>query len=262
MNTLTRIAAILIASLVATTAQAKHIRVSSAEIITCTRLGCDHQPHFQNYNYNYDYQAKPHVRYAKHTKRVTREALRVDKPQEYVKPDHPGDKLVTREAHETGSGIVRSHKTGATAHVSPKWAPKFQHVVDALEAAGASIYYMGGYRSGHCSVGSQHPCGSALDICQDSRGHVSGLRDCHMPAPAAFHAIVAAAGVYGGEVWCHTDYGHIQGLASGAGCAPSGWVGNGHRGYQHYATMTGKMVASNDEAPKPHHYRHRHYASR
>lgn len=151
-----------------------------------------------------------------------------------------------RPSHgKSGSGIVRSRKTGATAHVSPSWQPVAQAAVDALESAGASIYYMGGYRPGTCSLANQHACNGALDICQDSRGHVSGLRDCDMPPPAEFNRIITAAGAFGGEVWCNTDYGHIQRQFSGAKCSnrPSGWVGNGRWGYHYYPTMTGSIKA-------------------
>lgn len=128
------------------------------------------------------------------------------------------------------SGVIRSSKTGATAHVASRYQFQFQALLDDFEARGATVYYMGGIRKGRCSLGSQHPCGWAVDFCQDYRGHVSGLRDCHLPGPAEFHAIVREHGLYDGSVWCNGDYGHVQVKDSG-GCnvAAHGRWGHGHR---------------------------------
>ena len=197
-------------------------------------------------------------------------AAQVTPSQNNITP-HKGRKVAKAEKpvqdangnEAVGSGIVVSHKTGATAHLAASVAPKFQHLLNALEGSGATIYYMGGIRAGHCSLGSQHPCGWALDICQDSRGHVSGAKDCHLPAPEEMHRLIVAAGLYGGEVWCSTDYGHVQAKDSGSNCGPSGYIGDGHRHY--YASMTGSIkYASNEPAKTTTHSakrHHRHYTT-
>ncbi len=146
-----------------------------------------------------------------------RRFLRVDKPQEYVQPVSPSEKMVTREAYEKGSGIVRSQKTGATARVSPKYAPKFQAFIDALESQyGATIMFMGGYRRGPCANYSQHPCGAALDYCQLSRGRVDGR--CRLPGRSIVIALASRLGLEEGGQWCHHDYGHVQGMKSAGPC--------------------------------------------
>ena len=168
-----------------------------------------------------------------------------------------------RETHqfasngESGSGIIRSAKTGATARVAPRYASRFQAYIDDLEAHGAAIYYMGGYRPGQCSKGSQHPCGKALDVCQDSRGHVSGLRDCHLPSPTEMARIAEAHDLHEGAVWCNTDYGHAQVEKTGSDCTPSGWAGNGRGHY--LASMTGRIQFA---AARHHRHHRRRYASR
>ncbi len=142
-------------------------------------------------------------------------ALQVDKPQEYVKPASPNEKLVTREAHEKGNSIVRSHKTGAPARVSPRFAPIAQAVVDDLERGGATISFMGGYRRGPCWSGGLHPCGLAIDLCQTARGVVDGR--CNLPSRAEEARIAAAHGALSGGIWCNQDRGHIQlGKTAGA----------------------------------------------
>lgn len=149
------------------------------------------------------------------------------------------------------SGVIRSEKTGATARVDSAYQAKFQALLDDFEAHGATVYYMGGRRPGHCSLGSQHPCGWAVDFCQDYRGHVSGARDCNLPRPAEFHALVRAHGLYDGSVWCSTDYGHVQAKDSG-GCnnvARGSW---GH-GRVRLASMTGTVQF----ASVRHHHHHR-----
>ena len=156
---------------------------------------------------------------------------------------------------EMGSGIVRSLKTGVIAHVAAQYAGKFQGLLNDLESAGATIYYMGGIRPGRCSLGSQHPCGWALDICQDYRGHVSGARDCHLPHPAEFHAMVRAHGLYDGSVWCHGDFGHVQVKDSG-GC---NIAAHGSWGHGCLASMTGTIRFS--ARHRRHHHRIR-YARR
>jgi len=132
----------------------------------------------------------------------------------------------SQEGSNGGSVVVRSAKTGATARVSPKWSRVFQAYVDDLEAHGAVIHYMGGIRPGRCSPASQHPCGSALDVCQDYRGHVSGARDCNLPGPVEMAAIAARHGLSEGSTWCGSpDYGHAQAIPTGTTCTARGTFG-------------------------------------
>lgn len=128
----------------------------------------------------------------------------------------------------SGSGVVRSKATGATARVAARYAARFQAYIDDLEAHGAKVWYMGGIRRGRCSPGSQHPCGSALDVCQDRRGHVSGARNCHLPRPPEMAAIAERHGLEEGGVWCrHPDYGHAQVIPTGSRCMARGSWGHG-----------------------------------
>lgn len=115
----------------------------------------------------------------------------------------------------SGSGIVRSAKTGATAHVSPRFQPIAQAVVDDLEARGAVIRFMGGYRKGPCWAGGLHPCGLAIDLCQLRRGVVDPR--CKLPSKAVEASVAAAHGALSGGIWCNGDRGHIQlGQTAGA----------------------------------------------
>lgn len=183
-------------------------------------------------------------------------------PARRVADRHPSDVGTERWKHRqpdrgesasAGRATIRSGKTGETATVAAEYAGRFQSFLDDLEAHGATIYYMGGIRSGHCSIGSQHPCGWAVDFCQDYYGHVSGARDCRLPEPAEFHKIVVAHGLHDGSVWCRSDYGHVQAKDSG-GCniAPHGSWGHGR---VRLATMTGKIVGVDRR-------RHHHYGRR
>lgn len=116
---------------------------------------------------------------------------------------------------QIGSGIVRSAKTGATAHVSPKFQPIAQAVVDDLEARGAVIRFMGGYRKGPCWAGGLHPCGLAIDLCQLRRGIVDPR--CKLPSRSLEASVAAAHGAMSGGIWCNQDRGHIQlGQTAGA----------------------------------------------
>lgn len=144
-----------------------------------------------------------------------------------------------------GSGIVRSRKTGATARVSPRFAPIAQAVVDDLENNhGASIRFMGGYRKGPCWSGGLHPCGLAIDLCQTARGVVD--RRCNLPSRSVEALVAAAHGALSGGVWCNQDRGHIQ-LGQTAGACGSNL----------YASV-GEFQARKRHAR--HH--HRRYASR
>lgn len=115
---------------------------------------------------------------------------------------------------QVGSGIVVSRKTGATARVAPGYRAKFQAYVDDLEAGGAVVRFMGGYRKGPCWSGGLHPCGKALDVCQLARGRVDPK--CRLPGRATMIAIAARHGLTEGGIWCNSDYGHAQvGMTAG-----------------------------------------------
>lgn len=151
---------------------------------------------------------------------------------------------------EIGAGIVRSAKTGAIARVAARYRDRFQAYVDDLEAAGARVLFMGGYRGGPCAPPRhKHPCGAALDVCQLARGVVDGR--CTLPSPSVTAGLARRHGLTEGAIWCSTDYGHVEAGASAGGCA-----GKGPRGL---ATMTGKIVPRPKAAAK---VRHPHVAER
>jgi len=116
----------------------------------------------------------------------------------------------------TAPGVVVSHKTGATARVAIAHVAKFQAYIDAIEAQGASVRFMGGIRRGHCWSGGMHPCGRALDVCQTGRGRVDPR--CHLPSRHELARIAAAHGLFEGGQWCNSDYGHVQVGESAAAC--------------------------------------------
>jgi hypothetical protein len=119
-------------------------------------------------------------------------------------------------SHDSG-GIIRSGKTGATARVAARHRAVFQAYIDAVEATGARLLFIGGVRRGHCKPGSQHPCGMAIDLCQIRRGVVD--RRCKLPRPAALAGIAARHGLSEGAVWCASpDYGHAQIQRTGSTC--------------------------------------------
>ena len=181
--------------------------VKAAEIIDCNRQGCHPvSPTLEKGTERFNGTPR-YTTPTRHVKRSLRPSLGLD------------------ANGNRAEGVVRSGKTGATARVSPRYAARFQAYVDDLEAHGAAVYYMGGLRRGRCSNASQHPCGSALDVCQDYRGHVSGARDCHLPHPVEMAAIAARHGLEEGSVWCHSDYGHAQIHPSAGACS-----------YRRYAT--------------------------
>lgn len=212
-NTLRIVAATIAVLLLNTAAEAKkyqHRIINNAPIITCNRWGCsDYARHATQ-----EPQTRPRRAYGANGNR----AMRIDKPRQYIKPRYPTDKLITRESYKITSGIVRSAKTGATAHVSPQYVRLFQAYIDDLEANGAAIYYMGGYRRGPCSMRSMHPCGKALDICQDARDRVSGHKNCHLPGRQELARIAARHGLFEGGQWCDGDMGHAQVGISAAAC--------------------------------------------
>ena len=143
--------------------------------------------------------------------------------------------LLPAQVYAGDGGTVRSAKTGATAQVSAQYAGLFQAYVDDLEAHGAKVKFMGGWRRGRCASYSLHPCGKALDVCQLSWGRVDA--SCHLPSPTIMAAIAKQHGLFEGGQWCHSDYGHAQVGETAAPC-----------GHNLYAAVT--------------HYRHTHVANR
>lgn len=136
--------------------------------------------------------------------------VRTTKPRKAAKAARKS-REITRAAQAEGSGLIRSKKTGATARVAAKYRGKFQAYINAIEAEGGAVHYMGGIRQGRCSIPvSKHPCGMALDVCQDSRGRVSGVKNCRLPKPARLAQIAARFGLIEGGVWCSSDYGHAE----------------------------------------------------
>lgn len=122
-----------------------------------------------------------------------------------------------KKVHLTGIGLVISNKTGAVARVSPTYQAKFQAYIDDLEAAGASVKFMGGYRHERCAPPRhKHACGMALDVCQLRRGIVRA--DCHLPAKSTMIAIAARHGLTEGGQWCNNDRGHAEAGASAGAC--------------------------------------------
>jgi hypothetical protein len=123
------------------------------------------------------------------------------------------------DANGNLAGLVVSRKTGARAHVAPRYAEQFQAYVDNLERDGATVRFMGGIRRGRCWPGGLHPCGKALDVCQLSRARVDGR--CHLPGRQQLAAIAARRGLFEGGQWCRSDYGHAQVGVSAAACGSS-----------------------------------------
>jgi len=131
------------------------------------------------------------------------------------------------------SETIRSHKTGATAQVSAKFAATAQAIIDDLENNyGAAIRFMGGYRKGHGSIRHMHPWGLALDLCQYARGVVD--RRCHLPSPAIEAKVARAHGAQSGAEWCNGDRGHIQAQVTAAPCGSR--YASAKRHHRHYAS--------------------------
>jgi hypothetical protein len=123
----------------------------------------------------------------------------------------------TPDTNSRAPGVVVSSKTGARARVGVAYVARFQAYIDDLENNyGARVLFMGGLRPGRCSIGSQHPCGKALDVCQHRRGVVDP--GCHLPGRAELGKIAASHGLFEGGRWCNSDYGHAQVDESPGGC--------------------------------------------
>lgn len=109
------------------------------------------------------------------------------------------------------NSVVCSKKTGVWASVSAKYRDRFQNYIDALEEEGASIYYMGGIRAGKCSIpANKHPCGMAMDICQDKRDGVQAARFCNLPPRSKMVELARKEGLFEGGAWCSADRGHVE----------------------------------------------------
>lgn len=98
---------------------------------------------------------------------------------------------------------IRS-RSGATARVSAAAAPKFQALVDWLDARGYVIRFMGGIRPGRCSSRHMHPCGTALDINQTARGRIT------RSFPVGVDDEARSLGLVHGAWWSNQDRGHFQ----------------------------------------------------
>lgn len=155
---------------------------------------------------------------------------------------------VQRPSHE--AGLVRSKKTGATARVAPQYAGLFQSYINDLEAAGASVRFMGGYRPGRCWSGGMHPCGKALDVCQYARGVVD--RRCNLPVESIMAKIAERNGLFEGGLWCSGDRGHAQ---VGVSAAPCG--GNLYAAIARFKEV-GKVVSKANAIHISARHRHRH----
>lgn len=113
----------------------------------------------------------------------------------------------------TEAGTVRS-RHGATAQVADSSTSQFQCLVNALDAQGYPVRFMGGYRK-HGSVrASLHPLGLALDINQTSRNRTTP----RMPGNEI--ALANSCGLISGRQWRHADSGHFQ---------LGGWAGRARR---------------------------------
>lgn len=113
------------------------------------------------------------------------------------------------DANGNTVGLIKSAKTGATARVAPRYRAMFQAYIDDLEAAGASIRFIGGIRAGRCSIPRhKHPCGMAVDVCQTGRGRIDPR--CNLPGRRYMARIAARHGLLEGGVWCNSDYGHAE----------------------------------------------------
>lgn len=122
----------------------------------------------------------------------------------------------TRQA----SGNVRS-KNGKWAVVGQRYAPRFQCLVDGLEANGYHIDFIGGNRAGTCHEANQHACGMAMDVNQTARDKVTRR------FPANTNKIAKACGLLHGDrtVWTRApDQGHFQVLKSVADTKIRPWI--------------------------------------
>lgn len=132
------------------------------------------------------------------------------------RPMPEGLRQILRTGAGRAVGLVRS-ASGATAYVAARASRAFQCLVNALDAQGYPIRFMGGWRA-HGSVrASLHPAGLALDINQYRR-NVTRPR-----MPGNEIALANRCGLISGAQWGWADSGHFQ---------LGGWAGR----KRHYAT--------------------------
>lgn len=125
-----------------------------------------------------------------------------------------------------GTAVIKS-SFGATAHVAAKYASKFQAYINALEARGAVIRFLGGIRGGRCGPASQHPCGAAVDVCQTARGVVDPR--CRLPNRQTLIEIARSLDLFEGGEWCNSDMGHVQAINSAGACGSMSARGHRHQ---------------------------------
>lgn len=121
--------------------------------------------------------------------------------------------LILQTAYSAEAGQIRS-RSGATAQVATSATYQFQCLVNALDAQGYPIKFMGGWRKRGSVRHSLHPSGLALDINQYSR-NVTRPR-----MPTNEIALANSCGLISGRQWRHADSGHFQ---------LGGWAGRSKR---------------------------------
>jgi hypothetical protein len=100
-------------------------------------------------------------------------------------------------------------RSGATACVAYAAASAMQGFVNALEATGYRIDFMGGWRShGSCRRCDMHPRGLAIDINQIGRNRVTRR------FPPGVTALAERYGLLHGAIWPHADTGHFELLSA------------------------------------------------
>ena len=150
---------------------------------------------------------------------------------------HKEEATHSKSAASVGSGVVKA-ASGAVAYVAAHATGAFQCAVNALEAVGYPVKFMGGYARGGHVRHSLHYRGLALDINQLSRNVTSP----RMPSNEI--AIANGCGLISGAQWANGDSGHFQ---------LGGWAGYGNG--KHYASRHHRHYAYR-------HRNHRHYARR
>lgn len=155
----------------------------------------------------------------KRTHHAAAPAKKVAEAPAEKKPEASGGKPPTEK---TGWETIKSKATGAHTRVAAKYADRFQAYIDALEADGAKIYYLGGERPGEACNPPRHKhgCGWALDVCQDWRDGVNHARDCNLPTRARMIQLARDAHLLEGGSWCNPDRGHVEVITPGSatGC--------------------------------------------
>lgn len=117
---------------------------------------------------------------------------------------------------------VESRAGGKASGLTSTMAAKAECLIRGLEAHGAVLKFMGGYRPGHCAQDHKHSCGMAIDICQWSRNSVDSR--CHLPGKAVEDEVAARCGLFAGAQWCNADRGHFE--DGGSVACGSQWRGN------------------------------------